>query len=67
MTNMYFISISITEAKTQFDKLILNQRIWKLFELHFPTDFLMTYEKADEMGCFDNYDLKNIVSKKSYL
>ncbi|XP_060844215.1 uncharacterized protein LOC132924125 isoform X1 [Rhopalosiphum padi] len=45
-------SKTVNEAKSEFENLILNPRIWQLFKIYAHVEPLIIYEDAVEMGCF---------------
>ncbi|KAL4136129.1 hypothetical protein QTP88_007694 [Uroleucon formosanum] len=56
-------SKNVNEAKTEFENLILNQKIWQLLETHARVEPLITYEDAVEMGCFKtSNNISNIIT-----
>jgi len=60
---LYLNHFIYLEAKSEFENLILNPRIWQLFKIYAHVEPLIIYEDAVEMGCFKTSNKTSSVSK----
>lgn len=62
--NFYLNNYIFIDAKKEFENLILNRKIWQLFEIYAHVEPIITYEDAVKMGCFKTSIKTSSVSKK---